>query len=687
MRIPPGFLDEIRDRLPLSEVVGRRVTWDKRKSQPGKGDFWACCPFHQERSPSFHVEDRKGFYHCFGCGASGDHVKFLTETEGLSFTEAVERLADMSGMRLPDPTPEDARRSEKRRGIADAVAAAQRYFAGTLMGPAGERARAYARSRRLTGEIIAEFGIGAAPAERNALTKALSAEGYSDDLLVEAGLSIRPDDGRGLYDRFRDRLMIPIHDERGRPVAFGGRALTPAVEPKYLNSPETPLFSKGTLLFNAHRARAATRSGDPLVVVEGYLDAIAVSAAGLKSVVASLGTALTEDQILRLWRYAPEPLLCLDGDRAGIAAAHRAIDRILPLVEGGRSVNFVFLTSGKDPDDVIAAGGIAAFREELSRLKPLVEVVWERETEGQDFATPERRAALERRLDELAGTIRDPLVSKLYRQALRDRLFALFPRGNRPMADAPAAGFHPAGDRTPFARSGRDAGGRPGGRTGGMTGGMTGGRGTSRGGGKGGKESPFANAGSWALPLINLAPPEDPKLDEHAVLGLAILRPDLADRHAEQLAHVRLTEPGLDRLRMAIEAALADDDPDAGTLAERLEAQPDLAGVLAEVIGPSPEHGQPGANLVRRVPILGFTPPPSFVADLFSLLLERLEIRTLEAEHATEIDAIDADSAAEDMDRILALNAEIIRRKGALVDTERDMAEFAKAIRRGEAGG
>ncbi len=664
MRIPPGFLDEIRDRLPLSEVVGRRVSWDKRKSQPGKGDFWACCPFHQERSPSFHVEDRKGFYHCFGCGASGDHVKFLTETEGLSFTEAVERLADMVGMRLPDPTPEDARRSERRRGLAEAVAAAQNFFAGTLMGPAGERARAYARSRRLTGEIIAEFGIGAAPAERNGLTKALSAEGYSDDLLVEAGLSIRPDDGRGLYDRFRDRLMIPIHDERGRPVAFGGRALTPAVEPKYLNSPETPLFSKGTLLFNAHRARAALRAGDPLVVVEGYLDAIAVSAAGLKSVVASLGTALTEDQILRLWRYAPEPLLCLDGDRAGIAAAHRAIDRILPLVESGRSVNFVFLTSGKDPDDVIAA-----FREELARMRPLVEVVWERETEGQDFATPERRAALERRLDELAATIRDPLVSKLYRQALRDRLFALFPRAARPMAEPQPGGSYAFSDRPPFPRQTR-GGARPGGRDRGR-----------------GKESPFANAGSWALPAITVPPPTDPKLDEHALLGLAILRPDLAERHADRLAHVRLTEPGLDRLRTAIEAALAEDDPDSGTLAERLEDQADLAGVLAEVVGPCAEPGQPGANLVRRVPILAFTPPPAFVADFFALLLERLEIRALEAEHTAEIDAIDADSDAEDMDRILALSAEIRHRKGVLVDTERDMAEFAKAIRRGEAGG
>lgn len=682
MRIPPGFLDDVRDRLPLSEVVGRRVTWDKRKSQPGKGDFWACCPFHQERSPSFHVEDRKGFYHCFGCGASGDHVKFLTESEGLSFTEAVERLADMAGMRLPEATPEDARRSERRRGLAEAVAAAQNFFAGTLMGPAGERARAYARSRRLTGEIIAEFGIGAAPAERNALTKALSAEGFSDDMLVEAGLSIRPDDGRGLYDRFRDRLMIPIQDERGRPVAFGGRALTPAVEPKYLNSPETPLFSKGTLLFNAHRARAATRQGDPLVVVEGYLDAIAVSAAGLKSVVASLGTALTEDQILRLWRYAPEPLLCLDGDKAGIAAAHRAIDRILPLVEGGRSVNFVFLTSGKDPDDVIAAGGIEAFRAELARVRPLVEVVWERETAGQSFETPERRAALEQRLDELAGSIRDPLVGKLYRQALRDRLFALFPRAQRPMADpGPRQGqFSSDQGRTgqaPFARGGRSG---PGGAGGGFRSG--GGRDRNR----PGSGSPFANAGSWALPSIAVPPPADPKVDEHALLGLAILRPDLAEANAERMAHVRLTEPGLDRLRTAIEAALADDDPDAGTLADRLEALPDLADVLADVIGPEAQPGLPGAALLRRVPILAFTPPPAFVADFFELLLERLEVRTLEAEHGSEIAAIDADSDADDMDRILALNAEILRRRAALVDTEREMAEFAKSIRRGTAG-
>jgi DNA primase len=411
-------LNSIRNRLPISAVVGRRVTFDRRKSQPARGDFWACCPFHKENTPSFHCNDRRGIYHCFGCGATGDHFKFVTETEGLTFGEAVERLAGDAGVALPQPDPREREREMVRVDLAGACEIAAKFFEGRLRSPEGKPARDYLVRRGLTERTVVEFRMGYAPAERDALKRHLVQNGVTEETAIAAGLLIKPEDGRGSYDRFRGRVMIPIHDERGRVVAFGGRTLDPEGQPKYLNSPETPLFHKGTMLFNVHRAREAAHKSGTIIVTEGYLDAIAVFQAGIRNVVAALGTAFTEDHIAKLWRFAPEPVICFDGDKAGVSAAHRAIDRILPALKSGFSFNFCFLPDGQDPDDLVRAGGADALLAEIGKARPLSEVLWERETSGARIDTPERKAALEARLHDLIRTIPDHIVARAYRDWL-----------------------------------------------------------------------------------------------------------------------------------------------------------------------------------------------------------------------------------------------------------------------------
>jgi DNA primase len=426
MRFENRLLDEIRARLTLSDLVGRRVNWDRRKTQPGKGDYWACCPFHQEKSPSFHVDDRRNRYKCFGCGASGDHFTFVCETEGLSFPEAVERLAEQAGVALPAPDPQAARREKKRAGLADICEMAALFFQNEFAGPRGEAARAYCAKRDLLPETLREFRFGFAPDSRDALKSYLAARDIPEEAMVEAGLVIRPDDGRPGYDRFRGRLMIPIQDDRGRVVAFGGRTLLPDGQPKYLNSPETPLFHKGVMLFNAHRAREPAFKANQAVVVEGYLDAIALWQAGIRHVVATLGTAFTETQISSLWRLAPEPIVCFDGDTAGLAAANRSIDRMLPELKSGYSFHFVFLPNGSDPDDIVRGEGRDGFIRLLEQSNPLSEVLWSRETESQAIDTPERKAALEKRINSLVSQIKDERVQLRYRHLYRVRLAQLF---------------------------------------------------------------------------------------------------------------------------------------------------------------------------------------------------------------------------------------------------------------------
>jgi DNA primase len=426
MRFSDSLLDEIRARLPVSEVVRQRVVLKKQ------GREWrGLSPFNKEKTPSFYVNDQKGFYHDFSSGKSGDQFKFLMETEGLTFPEAVERLAQMAGVPLPKQTREAEQAEQKRKTLHEVMELATRFFQAQLAGDAGRVAREYAERRGLKRETLAEFQIGFAPSHRFALKEYLGSQGIPIEDMIEAGLLIAGDDIPVPYDRFRDRLMIPIHDVRGRVIAFGGRALASDAQAKYLNSPETTLFHKGATVFNFHRARHTAHDEGSVVVVEGYMDAIAVYQAGLKSVVASMGTAFTDDQIALLWRLSPEPVVCFDSDRAGVNAAHRSIDRILPELKVGRTFRFAFMQGGKDPDDLIQEKGIDAFKAVLSGSLPIWDVLWERETAVADASSPDHRARLEHRLNQLIGTIKDPLVNSAYRGTCRINLSDFFWRAVR----------------------------------------------------------------------------------------------------------------------------------------------------------------------------------------------------------------------------------------------------------------
>ncbi|MCW5696705.1 MAG: DNA primase, partial [Bauldia sp.] len=426
MRFPDGLLDEIRDRLPLSQVVGRRVTWDRRKTQPAKGDYWACCPFHQEKSPSFHADDRRGRYHCFGCGAEGDAFRFVQETEGLSFPEAVEKLASEAGVSLPAPDRASAEREERRSTLRDVLEAAARFYQQALRSPAGSATRAYLDRRGMNQETQAAFRLGYAGPSRSALKEHLAGNGFTQELMAEAGLIITGPDVPVSFDRFRDRVMFPIEDMRGRVVGFGGRALSADAQAKYLNSPETPLFQKGSLLYHGGPAREAARKAGTVIAVEGYVDVIAMVRAGFVHTVAPLGTALTEQQLQLLWRMAPEPILCFDGDGAGLRAAHRAVDLALPHLKPGASLRFALLPDGNDPDDLIGKAGPDAMAAVLAAALPLIDMLWMRETEDAPLDTPERRAALEQKLEAAANAVGDPGVRKHYRAALAERLAQIF---------------------------------------------------------------------------------------------------------------------------------------------------------------------------------------------------------------------------------------------------------------------
>ncbi|MBX9990555.1 DNA primase [Phreatobacter oligotrophus] len=427
MRFPPSFLDEIRQRLPVSEVVGRRV---KLKKQ---GREWrGLSPFNAEKTPSFYVNDQKGFYHCFSSGKHGDQFRFLMETEGLSFPEAVERLASDAGLAMPKVSAEEVQRAEKARTLYDVMELAAQYFQAMLQDRVGAKARGYLAGRDLGAPTQLKFRLGYAPGERFGLKEHLGSKGVSVPDMIAAGLLVHGDDIPVPYDRFRDRVMFPITDLRGRVVAFGGRALEKDVPAKYLNSPETDLFHKGSLLYNAHGAREVSHRSNRIIAVEGYVDVIAMVMAGFGETVAPLGTALTEGQLDLLWKMAPEPVLLFDGDKAGRRAAYRAIDIALPLLKPGRSLLFAALPEGQDPDDLIRSSGREAMDAVLAQAQPLAAMLWQRETEAGVFGTPEKRAALEARFAEVVATIGDENVRRHYRDDVFGRLSDLF----RPMQRA-----------------------------------------------------------------------------------------------------------------------------------------------------------------------------------------------------------------------------------------------------------
>jgi DNA primase len=434
LSLSPAFLDELRARTSLAALVGRSM-----KLQRAGREWKACCPFHKEKTPSFTLSDEKGFYHCFGCGAHGDAIRWLTDARGLPFMEAVKELADSAGMEVPAPDPRAQQKAERAAGLYDVMDAAQAWYEEQLAGIEGAEARAYLEKRGVSDRIRRRFGFGYAPDSRGRLRGALKALG--NDKLVEAGLLIAPDadktgGGKEPYDRFRGRLMFPIRDQRGRVIGFSGR-IVGAGEPKYLNSPDTPLFDKGRTLFNIDKAAPASRDTRRVIVVEGQMDVIALDQAGIGEAVAPLGTAMTETQLGLLWRLSPSPILCFDGDAPGLKAAVRAALRALPAVGPGRSLGFVTLPAGQDPDDLIRSGGREALDALLERPEPLVERLWRHELEAEPLATPEQKAGLRRRLLDHASAIADPDVREQYRADFLARFNALTRPPQRVWTPAP----------------------------------------------------------------------------------------------------------------------------------------------------------------------------------------------------------------------------------------------------------
>ncbi|MGE5563425.1 MAG: DNA primase [Bacillota bacterium] len=438
MTLSPAWLDELRARTVLSAVIAPSV----KLIRAGR-EWKACCPFHNEKTPSFTVNDDKGFYHCFGCGAHGDAIRFLTDHRGMPFMDAVKELAGKAGMEVPAPDPKAKERADRAASLTDVMAEVQLWYADQLEGLEGAEARNYLKARGIDSGTAKRFGLGYAPEGRAKLKQSLLALG--EDKLVETGMLIRPEEGGATYDRFRGRLMFPIRDPRGRVIGFGGRILGPG-EPKYLNSPDTPLFDKGRTLYNIDRAAPASRAAKRLIVVEGYMDVIALDRAGISEVVAPNGTAVTEAQLDRMWRLDPSPILCFDGDAAGRKAAIRAATRALPHIRPDRTLRFVELPAGQDPDDVIRSGGREAFEALVAEPEPLDARLWRHELEAQPLTTPEAWAALKQRLIDHAAAIAHPDLSRMYREDWLNRFYE-----QRRPAGAPAV---------PFQRRGTFKGGR-----------------------------------------------------------------------------------------------------------------------------------------------------------------------------------------------------------------------------------
>ena len=561
MRFTPQFLDELRARLPVSEVVGRRVKL-KKSGREWKG----LSPFQQEKTPSFFVNDQKQAWFDFSSGKNGNIFDFLVQAEGLSFPEAVERLAAMAGLPLPAATPDAARHEQRRKTLYDVMELAAKFFADTLASRHGAKARGYLADRAISPAVQLQFRIGYAPGDaqtRFALKEHLGAQGIPVEDMVEAGLLIAGDDIPVPYDRFRDRVMFPITDGRGRVIAFGGRALEKDVPAKYLNSPETPLFHKGDNLYNLAPARLAAHNGSAVVAVEGYVDVIAMVGSGFPASVAPLGTALTENQLALLWKMADEPILCFDGDKAGQKAAWRAADLALPHLLPGKSLRFALLPEGQDPDDLARSGGRGAIEEVIAAARGLADVIWSREIEAGTYATPERRAALEARVQELSNGIRDEKVRRYYRQDLEVRLQRTFApeggrgsygRGNYRGSSGPFGGesgrrFAPRGSFTP------GAAGRFEPRSGSFGG---------RGHGPGGSQTINRQPYQVASPQLATSPIMRGQRSaisrrEALILQSLINHPWLLHDHLEEVAALELAHPEAHKLRAGIIAAFAND--------------------------------------------------------------------------------------------------------------------------------
>ena len=563
MRFPPSFLDEIKARLPVSEVVRRHV----KLAKAGR-ELVGLSPFGQERTPSFFVNDQKMAWFDMSAGKNGNIFDFVMQTEGLSFPETVERLAAEAGLALPERSPERERQEQRRAGLHEVLEWAAALFERNLAGAGGARARAYLDSRGIGMESRATFRIGYAPAERYALRDALAAKDASVAVMCEAGLLIHGEDITVPYDRFRDRVIFPIADRSGKVIAFGGRSLEKDVQPKYLNSPETPLFHKGHVLFNHHRARKAAHDKGRVIAVEGYVDVVAMHAAGFPETVAGLGTALTEEQAGLLWSMAPQPLLCFDGDKAGRKAAYRAAEMALPMIGPRRTLAFVLLPDGQDPDDLIRTAGPGAMQALLEAARPLVELLWSRQVEDRRFATPEERAALQRELDGLAALIRDEPLRRHYHADFKDRCYQLF-RAQRQTFGAQRA-------REPYAQApyARKAGRTPDRQTGYLS-------------------APLAASASLMQSMASRQAPDALAPREAMIMTILLAHPVLVEDEAEALAGLDFSAPELAALRdRMLDLAHHDLAP--------LDGAP-LDGVVDEVA-----HDDRGARLRAALAAAGF---------------------------------------------------------------------------------
>ena len=619
MKFSPAFLDELRARVPVSEVVRSRVKLRKQ------GREWAgLSPFNQEKTPSFFVNDQKGFYHDFSSGKHGDAFSFLMETQGLSFPEAVEHVANLAGVPLPRPDPQERKEEERKKTLLEVMELACSFFERNLGGSAGKAAREYLQQRGISSATATEFRIGYAPDSRDSLRAFLLDQGVPESDLIRAGLVVAPEDGRSSYDRFRGRMMIPIQDLKGRVIAFGGRTLNPDGKPKYLNSPETELFHKGDIVFNAHRARPAAHELRTVVVVEGYLDAIAVFQAGMRAVVASLGTAFTEGQIAALWRLADEPVICFDGDKAGQAAAYRAVDRILPALRVGSSFKFAFLPEGQDPDDLIRSSGITAFANSLASAREFWQVLWDRESRLIRPESPDQRAVLETRFDELTGSIKDRAVSKAYRFKARMYLANLFWQADR---------LSKSGAKLPL-------------------------------------------SGIATSELVLAEKPTRLVRIETLFLGMLVRYPEIAEDHLERIVGLNLrgiwkgarySEFLKDCIRV-----LTDFDDLAPSVFYR-QLHPSFSAILEHVHGPETKMG---SELIRRLSVLACDPPQSFVLDVFCHFMEMLDVRNLEDEIEELLKVIPIDE-----DLLPGLQDELFARKDRILGVEHRLAEAASEIR------
>ncbi len=574
MRFTPQFLEELRARLPVSEVVGRRVKL-KRAGKEWKG----LSPFKQEKTPSFTVNDQKGFYHCFASGKHGNIFDFIMETEGLGFIEAVEAAASQAGMPIPAASPDAARQEQRRRTLYDVMDLAAKFFSDTLASRLGAKARGYLADRSIQPATQLQFRMGYAPGERFALKEHLGGLGVSVEDMIETGLLIAGEDIPVPYDRFRDRVMFPITDARNRIIAFGGRALEKDVPAKYLNSPETPLFHKGHNLYNIFAARQAAHDGASLIVAEGYVDVIALVTAGFPGAVAPLGTALTDDQLALLWKMADEPILCFDGDSAGQRAALRAADLALPHLKPGKSLRFALLPEGQDPDDLARTGGRGAVEDVIAAAKPLADMVWSREVEGGSFATPERRAALEARVGELTNAIRDETVRRYYRQDFGERLRRAFAPDNAPQ-NYRSGGYRSGGPRGGgFGGFGSESG-RGFGRRGGFGAGSMG-HGDPRGGLSTGPRALGRQPYQVVSPDLANSPimrGQRTALSrrEALILQSLINHPWLLDDHLEEVAALELAHPEAHKLRAAIIQAFAHHGHNDDRAAQRVQFRASL---------------------------------------------------------------------------------------------------------------